>query len=116
MEPVLTIDMIHDAETLKNEVVEDKPPKAFEDQTLETTDTLIAGEKPARCQFLYHLSLCQWKQCSKQIAAAVWQRKEGVPYTGFGKLLHDEPTIVKVNEKNNCHFHSIVYLLTGSQD
>ena len=42
MEQVVTIDMVHDAETLKNELAEDDPP-TFEDQTYETTDTLMTG-------------------------------------------------------------------------
>ena len=56
MEQVVTIDILHDTETLKNELVEDKPP-AFETQTFEATYMLITGEEPAMHQFFYPLSL-----------------------------------------------------------
>ena len=39
-----------------------------------------------------------------------------LPYTGAGKPLHDKSTNLKVKGDNNCHFHSIAYLLTGFQD
>ena len=40
MEQVVTIDMVHDAETLKTELVRMSPP-AFKNKTLEATDTLL---------------------------------------------------------------------------
>ena len=60
MEQVLAIDVVHDAEILMNELAEDEP-LAFEDQTSDTTDTLIIDEEPAMHQFYYQLSLCQCK-------------------------------------------------------
>ena len=39
MEQVVIIDIVHDAEMLKNELVEDEPPLAFENQTLKASDT-----------------------------------------------------------------------------
>ena len=59
MEQVVLFDMVHDTETLKNELAEVKPPTAFEDQTLEAPDTIIKGEEPVMCQFFYTLGLHQ---------------------------------------------------------
>ena len=54
----MTVNMVHVAETLKNELVEDEPLR-FEDQTFEATDTFITGDEPATYQFFYPLSLYQ---------------------------------------------------------
>ena len=59
----MTIDMEHDAEILKNEMVKDKLP-AFEEQTLEATNTAITGLEPAMCQFLFLKLVSAQKHCS----------------------------------------------------
>ena len=61
MQQVLTIHMVHDPETLKNELVEDEPLPKFEKQTLEAGDTLTTGEQPAMHQFFYPLSCIKGK-------------------------------------------------------
>ena len=50
MKQIVKINMVYDAETMKDEVTKDEPP-AFEDQTLEATDTLIIGQEPVACHF-----------------------------------------------------------------
>ena len=52
--------MVHHADTLKNELTGYEPP-AFEDRTLEATDTLTIGKEPAMYQFFYLLWLDQSK-------------------------------------------------------
>ena len=99
MEQVVTIDMEHDVVTMKNELVEDEP-LAFEDQILETTDTLITGEEPAVYQLFYPLSLYQSKQNAVNKCQLQFDSKGKVlQYTGAGKPLHDKPTTVKVKRK-----------------
>ena len=57
MEPEVKLD----PEALKNELAEDESPPEFEDQTSGASDALITGEEPAMHQFIYLLSLYQWK-------------------------------------------------------
>ena len=99
---VVITDMEHNAETLKNELVQNEPLPAFEYQTLEATYTFTTGEKPATYQYFYPLYLYQHKTLQLTKASCSFPRN-GVFCHIVGLVNHSWQT-------NNCEIlpqHSV---------
>ena len=103
-EDFCTSQMAIDVDTVKSEVVEDKPPHAFQGQTLDDTDTKIAGEEPTIKQ--YCCLLCLFQHKTWPLTCTIME----------SKLLHNHSKTIIDNGDTNCYFHSTVYLLIGSKD
>ena len=60
-EDLRTYQMVTNVDTIKNQLVEDMPLPAFEDQTLDKTDVEIADEEPNIREYVYPFSLYRHK-------------------------------------------------------